>query len=393
MIAMLEFGSKAYWRAALSICAASYFIFAMMYVPQPMLPLFTQEFAVSETMASLIMSITVFSIGVCLLFFGPLSDALGRKSIMVWSMLGCTICTSIIALAPTVPWVITLRALQGIFLAGLPSVAMAYMSEQFTPRALGISIGIYISANTLGGMSGRIAGGALADLWGWRSAFLIVGCVSLLFWICFALMLPHSKPVQRSPFRFQAAWAPMKLHVYDPCLRRAFLVGGINASVFFGGLNYLTFRLSEAPFHLPASVLGLLFLAYIGGTVGSTASGRFSERRGKPSSILLGMALLAGGFLLTLIPSLWVMIPALVLQCFGFFFAHAATAAWVNANARFALASAASLYLCSYYLGGASGMMYLGIGWKLARWPGVIVIALLALGVSAWCALRIRSQA
>ncbi|MBD0383209.1 MFS transporter [Paenibacillus sedimenti] len=389
---MIEYGTKAYWRATISLSLASFFVFAMVYLTQPMLPLFTQEFGISETLSSMSLSVVVFCISTCLLFYGPLSDALGRKSIMVWTMLGSILTTLLLSLVPGYSALIGLRALQGVFLAGLPSLAMAYMSEEFAPRALGISIGMYISANSLGGMSGRIIGGILADLWGWRSAFLIIGLASGLFWVCFTVMLPRSRYFRPKPLRLGEALHEMKRHIGTPSMRNAFLIGGLNFAVFIGGFNYLTFRLSDTPYNLPASVIGLLFLAYLGGTVGSTVSGRFAERNGKTKALLLGIALFGAGILMTLVPSLWVIIPGVVLQCFGYFFAHSASAGWVNANAAFARASAASLYLCSYYMGGSLGSLYLGLWWHLYRWPGVVIGELLTLGVAALLASRMRQE-
>jgi YNFM family putative membrane transporter len=389
---MIEYATRAYWRATISLSMASFFVFAMVYLTQPLLPLFTKEFAVSETASSMSLSVVIFCISTSLLFYGPLSDAHGRKSIMVWAMLGAAICTVLISLVPSFTWMIALRALQGLFLAGLPSLAMAYMSEEFAPRALGISIGLYISANSLGGMSGRIVSGILADLWGWRTAFLVIGIASAIFWLCFTFMLPNSRHFQPKPLRWGEALKAMKLHMGNPLMRYAFIIGGMNFFVFIGGFNYLTFRLSDVPFNLPSSVLGLLFLAYLGGTVGSTVSGRFAERNGKTTAMLLGIVLLAGGLLMSLVPSLWVILLALVIQCFGFFFAHSASASWINANATFARASAASLYLCSYYLGGSLGSLYLGLFWHMLRWPGVVMGSIVVLVVTACYTLQLRKR-
>ncbi|QYR20924.1 MFS transporter [Paenibacillus sp. sptzw28] len=389
---MIQYGTGSYWRATISLSMASLFVFAMVYLTQPLLPLFTKQFHVSETVSSLSLSVVVFSISASLLFYGPVSDALGRKIIMVWAILGAAVCTILLSFAPNFTWIITLRALQGVFLAGLPSIAMAYMSEEFASSALGISIGIYISANSLGGMSGRIVSGILADLWSWRTAFLVIGIASALFWLCFTVMLPKSRHFEPRPLRFGEALLAMKRHIRNPLMRYAFLIGGINFSVFIGGFNYLTFRLSGAPFNLPASLLGLLFLAYFGGTVGSTVSGRFAESSGKPAAMLIGIALLGGGVLLTLAPALWLIMAGLFIQCFGFFFAHSASAGWVNANAAFARASAASLYLCSYYLGGSLGSLYLGLFWSALGWPGVVLGSVMALAVTALFSVRLRNS-
>jgi YNFM family putative membrane transporter len=108
---------------------------------------------------------------------------------------------------------------------------------------------------------------------------------------------------------------------------------------------------SREPYNLSSSVIGMLFFAYLAGTLGSVVSGRLSDKLGKSSCIMTGIAIISLGSLLTLISYLPVILLGLVLQCFGTFFAHSASASWVNARATFAKASAASLYLFFYDLG------------------------------------------
>ncbi|MFZ6044468.1 MFS transporter, partial [Vibrio natriegens] len=72
------------------------------------------------------------------------------------------------------------RALMGAALAGFAAVAVAYMAEEFTPRALMLAVGGYISANSLGGIIGRISGGFLSEQFGWQGAALVMAVFSLL---------------------------------------------------------------------------------------------------------------------------------------------------------------------------------------------------------------------
>ena len=62
---------------------------------------------------------------------------------------------------------------QGIVLAGLPPVAMAYLSEEIEPATIGAAMGIYIGGNAIGGMSGRLFTAAVTDYFSWHWLFLI----------------------------------------------------------------------------------------------------------------------------------------------------------------------------------------------------------------------------
>lgn len=309
---------------------------------------------------------------------------------MSWSMFGAVIMTILASRASDYTMLLIFRALQGFFLAGLPSIAMAYMGEEFSPKALSLAIGMYISANSLGGMTGRLLSGFIADHWGWRSSFLIIGLLSLLFVVSFVWLLPPSKQFQRTPFQFKQAVRSMVLHLKNPVLSIAFLIGGLNFFVFLGSFNYITFLLSSPPYRLSPTFLGLLFMTYLAGSVSSTLSGKWAQSLGKANCLIIGISLFAAGILCTLHHSLIIILFGLLLQCFGFFFAHSASAAWVNAHAAFARASASSLYLVFYYLGGSLGSLYLGVFWDAWRWPGVVSGSLIILFITLASSFKLR---
>jgi YNFM family putative membrane transporter len=78
----------------------------------------------------------------------------------------------------------------------------------------------------------------------------------------------------------------------------------------------------------------------------------------------------------------------LLVNSFGFFFAHSSASSWVSQNAQRARASASSLYLLFYYSGASAGGFYLNPFWEWLGWPGVILgswlILLLTFGLSIW---------
>jgi len=102
-----------------------------------------------------------------LLVTGPLSDALGRKNIMVISLLSTAIFTFISAFMQSWDGILLTRALVGFALSGVPAVAMTYLSEEIHSNYLALSMGLYLSGNSIGGMSGRLITGILTDHFSW----------------------------------------------------------------------------------------------------------------------------------------------------------------------------------------------------------------------------------
>src|SRR5690606_40787281 len=92
---------------------------------------------------------------------------------------------------------ITLRTLMGLTLAGIPAVAMVYLSEEMDPDALGYSMGLYIGGTAIGGMAGRVISGVLSDFLGWRLGTGILAALLLLAAVAVGVLLPMPRHLMR----------------------------------------------------------------------------------------------------------------------------------------------------------------------------------------------------
>ncbi|GGO78251.1 MFS transporter [Marinobacterium nitratireducens] len=391
---MIEAGSRAFWQATLALCLGSVMIFANVYVTQPLLPMIAEDFGISPLQAGWSFTVTTLTLGLSLLVYGPLSDALGRRGIILLTMAGVTLTTLALSFTQSYGLLLGLRALQGFFLGGLPAIAIAYMGDEFSRKALLLAVGFYISGNTLGGVGGRLVGGFVGEHFGWSQAFMAMACVSALLLAAVALLLPPSRGFSAKPLRPALMLRDLGDHLRNPLLLGAYLIGGLNFFIFINQYSYATFMLAEAPYGLSAQFLGMLFLTYLSGTVGSALSGRIAQRLSQPLCMALGVLLLMCGTLVTLIPSLTAIIAGFLINSFGFFFAHSTASSWVSRHAEHARASASSLYLLFYYLGASCGGFYLAPFWHGFGWAGVVVASLLVLTVTLMLSLLLyRSQA
>jgi len=384
---MIQAGTAAYYRATLALCLGSFIVFANLYITQPLFPLLRELFSLSALEATWSLSLAMLTLGISLLVYGPLSDSLGRRRIMLLTLGGASVLTLLIPLVDSYAGILGLRMLQGLLLGGVPAIAIAYMGDEFERPALLLAVGLYISANSLGGIGGRLIGGSMTDLAGWQSAFYLLGGVSLLGVVLFAKLLPPSQQFQPRPLRLSTMINDLGGHLKNPLLIIAYLIGGLNFFIFSNQYSYVTYVLSDAPFHLAPTWLGLLFLTYLSGTLSSAVSGKISLRISPPLCMLGGILILMLGTLATLNQSLTGIIGGLLINSFGFFICHSICSAWVNRQALHARASASSLYLLFYYLGASAGGLYLDPFWQAARWPGVVVGSLLVFTVTAALAI------
>jgi MFS transporter, YNFM family, putative membrane transport protein len=376
----------AFWLANVALFAAAFSTFALLYCVQPLLPVLARAFAVSPTISSLALSIPTACLGVGIVVASSFSEVLGRKQIMLWSLVASSLLSFAAALAPTWTLFLIARAFSGIALSGLPAVAMAYVAEEFDPSASGLAMGLYIGGTGLGGMTGRLLAALLTDAFSWRVAIGAIGAIALCSSVLLGALLPPSRHFRPHEPAIAKLFATAKNHLRDPGLLRLYVVGflimGGNVSLF----NYIAFRLLAAPYRLSQSEVGLVFLVYLTGVASSAWAGELAGRRGSRNVLALMLAVMLAGVLLTLGQLLWIVIAGFALISFGFFGAHTVASSWIGDRAFEAKALASSLYLLFYYAGASILGTITGKAWMAIGWFGVaasIVIALIAaLGVS-----------
>jgi YNFM family putative membrane transporter len=377
-------------RVRLALFAAGLATFALLYVPQPLLPLLSRAFGASPAAASLAMSAGTFALAIAIIPVSSLSEILGRRAVMTVSVLAAAVLGLIVPLSPSLPVLIGIRVLQGFALAGVPATAMAYLAEEVEKADLGRAMGLYIAGNAIGGLSGRIIAGILAEHGGWRVATAGVSALALACAVAFAVLLPRSSFFTPSPPRLRVLRATLARNLADTGLLRLYLIGFALMGAFVTVYNYLTFRLSGAPFDLSTSVISGLFTVYLAGTWSSTLAGRLADRAGRYVVLAVSVAVAIAGVALTLPSSLACVVAGLVVLTAGFFAAHSVASGWVGGRAPVAPAQASALYLCLYYIGSSVAGSAGGIFYSRGGWPATVAFAVVLLAVALASAVSLR---
>jgi YNFM family putative membrane transporter len=384
-------GSPDFRRINVALFCAGFVTFVTLYDVQPLLPLFAQEFGVSPAVSSLPLSFSTIALALGMLIAGTVSETLGRRRVMTAALF----LTSLLAMATyfshSFESLLMLRLLQGLALAGVPSVAMAYLGEEMDARSIGHAMGLYISGNALGGMTGRIGSALLCRYIPWHSAIALIGVISLLLTLLFLKSLPPSTNFHQRPFRVRYLFTSLFQHLRDPGLLCLYALAFLSMGGFISLYNYIGFRLLAAPYNLSHFQVSLIFLVYLLGSFSSGIVGSLIHRFGRPFMIRLTLSVMLGGTVLTLSGSLPVIVAGVGIFTCGFFSAHAIASSWVGRRARTAKAQASSLYLFSYYLGSSISGTAGGLFWVNFGWNGVAaMIALLTLTAFGVAALLLR---
>lgn len=382
-------GTPAFFRANIAFFLSAFSVFASLYSVQPLLPMFAQYWVRDAGTASLALSATTATMAVALIPASMLADRLGRRRLIV----GALIVTALlgILLPFTQIWwqLITLRTLMGVSLAGIPAVAMVYLSEEMDPNALGFSMGLYIGGTAIGGMAGRVISGVLSDWLGWRLGTGILAGLILLAAIAVAVLLPKPRQLVRDPIGLAELWRRCRASFDDAALPWLFASAFLLMGGFVTLYNYAGFRLALPPFALSHSAIASIFLVYVLGSLSSTWAGGLSQRLGRRMVFWALVALMGAGMAVTLIDNTLVIILGLAIATMGFFAAHGVASAWVTRRARVGKAQASAIYLVAYYLGASILGTLGGYAWTAWAWPGVMLVSGGAAALALLVAVRL----
>lgn len=367
-------------RITVALFAAGLTTFASMYSMQALLPSLSAAFGATPAHAALAVSLTTGLLALAIIPAGVLSSRFGRTRVMIASVVTACGIGLLLPLSPSLEVLLAGRAVQGIALAGVPAVAMAYLAEEIGAGGLGTAMGVYISGTTLGGLAGRLIPSFTLEAASWRWAAAAVAIAAALCAIWFARALPASRRFTPQPLELRVLAADFAGHLRNPRLLALFGLAFVLMGGFVSLYNFLGYRLIAAPFHLSDATAGLVFLLYLAGTVSSTAAGRLADRVGRTRVLTISVTTMTVGLAITLPDNLPSLLIGVLLCTAGFFGAHSVASGWVGSAATGNRAGASSLYMFAYYLGssiagGAAGFAYGRYGWAgIACYVGVLLV-------------------
>ncbi len=374
--------SRTFSARHLAVGLAGYCAFINLYSPQSILPLLSQEFHASAAEISTIITVSTLAVALTAPFTGTVADVLGRKRVIVAAMFVLVVPTLMVGLATSLSQLVFWRAVQGLVLPPIFAVTVAYIGDEWSPKEATTAAGIYSSGSSLGGFSGRLVTGFLADLVGWRAGFAALAAIAFAGAIAVAFLLPHERRFVRSQ-GLVASGRQMLAHFRNGQLLATFAVGFGVLFNFICTFTFVSFHLAAAPYNLSASWLGAIFIVYLVGSVLTPWTGWAVGRFGRRHFVVGVIALWLAGIALTLAPSLPLIIVGLALGAGCGLICQAVSTGYVTITAKAGRSSAVGLYVTSFYTGGSFGAAAGGVAWTLGGWSACVALVAAMLVIMA----------
>jgi predicted MFS family arabinose efflux permease len=266
---------------------------------------------------------------------------------------------------------------------------VAYIGEEWPPGEAAATTGVYTSGASLGGFSGRLFTGVIADLAGWRFGFGFLAMLTLIGATAVAVLLPREKHFVRSDGLI-AATRQMLGHFRNKQLIATYAVGFGVLFNFILIFTYISFLLARPPYNLSSTWLGAIFVVYLAGTVLTPMAGWAVGRFGRRRFMVRVIAVWIAGVVLTLAQSLPAIIAGLTLAASCGLLCQAISTGYVTITAKVGRSSAVGLYVTSFYVGGSFGAALGGFAYVYGGWPACValsvamLIAMAAIVFFAW---------
>lgn len=264
----------------------------------PSFPAIAGEFAIDLAAVQQTLSVYLLGFSIMSLLYGTLSDAFGRRPVVLGSLVVFTAASAGAAFAPTFGWLLVCRAFQGLSAGAGRVIGQAVVRDRLSGADAQRMMASITMVFGLAPAVAPVIGGYLHASFGWRSVFWFLTVLGLALFAITWRFVPESLPrTARVEFH------PLTLaRHYASALRNPRFVAGALAIAFtFGGQ---ALYISAAPhfvmdlLHLPATAFAWLFVPMIGGLVVGAAVGARWAARSSPMHLLrVGFGCMGAGAL------------------------------------------------------------------------------------------------
>jgi predicted MFS family arabinose efflux permease len=375
------------WLLAISVGA----IVANIYYAQPLLVEMGRALAAPATTMGLVAMLTQIGAAVGMLIFVPLGDKYNRRSLACLLLLAVSLALLAVALAPTVAFLAT--ACLGVGLASCAvHVLVPFAAHLAPPLERGRVVGIVLSGLLVGILTARTISGFLGSWLGWRAVYFVAAFAMLLLSGILRAKLPDVPPMEEISYveLIRSIGNLVRRHRE---LRQASLSGAMLFGSFSAFWTTMVFFLAGPPYHYGPSAAGLFGLLGAAGAVAAPMVGLFADRRGPRLAVLLGILITILAFVILAAggQALPVLIAGVILLDLGVQAAHVANQTLVYSLVPHARSRLNTVYMFSYFVGGALASYVAAVCWARAHWTGVCLFALallsIALGNHLWAAV------
>jgi predicted MFS family arabinose efflux permease len=352
------------------------FTVANLYYNQPLLPDIARTFAVSNGQAGLIAVLTQVGYAIGLVAFVPLGDGVEPRRLMLMLLGAVTVALLAEAFAPTLAFAAAAALAIGATTV-VPQVVIPLAAGMSPPERRGATIGQIMGGVLVGILGARAVAGYVGALMGWRWIYGAAAVVMVACAVGLRLGLQAYQPQATLSYReLLASLVPIARR--EPVVRDAALLGAMMFGSFSTFWTTLAFRLEWPPLHYGSEVAGLFGLLGLTGAAVAPLAGWMADRHS--ARVTIGYAIIVAAIAWVVLAvagaTLWGIAVGVVLLDAAVQGAQVSNQSRIYALHPQFHGRLNTIYMVSYFIGGALGSALGSAAWEIGHWPGVCAVGL-----------------
>lgn len=305
--------ATARWPAVLSLAMGVFGLVTAEFLPASLLTAMAADLSISEGIAGQSVTATALVGAIAAPSIPLLTRRIDRRVVMLWLTVLLVMSNGLAAVADDLWTLLAARVMLGVALGGFWSMAgalaMRLVPDDLFPRAMSLILtGVSVAT-----VCAAPIGAWMGELWGWRSAFIAAGAVSVATLVAQLFTLPSLPPRAHPDLRVFGEL------LSRPAVRMALLAVLFVISGHFAGFTYIR-PLMENITQLSVGAISAILLGYgIGGFFGNFVGG-YIAGRSERHAIVFGGTLIAALAVSLLLAGQVAAVAAVAIVLWGFAF-------------------------------------------------------------------------
>ena len=352
---------------------------ANIYYCQPLLGIMGRDLHVSDHRIGWIAMLTQAGTALGMLLFVPLGDIVERRALNVRMCVFVAFAAILNAVAPSYSLLALFSFVLGM--AGVvPHLILPFAAHLAPEGSRGKVVGTVISGLLVGILLARTAAGFVGAQFGWRAIFWISAGLMLALAFAFWRFLPQSHPTVRMHY-FDLLRSVANLVRDHADLRQSAFIGAMLFGAFSVFWTTLVFFLATPPYHYGARTAGAMGLLAAASAALAPIIGRLIDRQSPKLGIMVAVGLAVSSFFVMGLAGHWLfgLGAGVILLDVGVQTGHISNQTRIYNAFPHARSRANTVYMVSYFIGGALGSTLGNLAWSYAGWRGVCGVGALML--------------
>jgi predicted MFS family arabinose efflux permease len=343
---------------------------ANIYYNQPILKEIAADLGSTDSQAGMVSMLSQIGYGLGLFFLTPLGDKINKKKLIISLQILLIGALLLVTFTHNIFQLWALSLLISMFSVSVQVIMP--MAAGLDSQNRGKNVGTIFTGVLIGILAARVFSGSIAEWFGWRFVYLISAGAVTLATVMLQIKLPNVTTRFSGSYPQLLGSALQQIKRF-PMLREVSLVGILQFGLFCSFWTTLTFYLSGKPFNFSSDIIGLFGLVAIAGALLAPVFGKRADRGGSQNVRFIAVGLIIASIILMILQP--TSIPALVLAVFmldvGTQAIQVTNVAMIYTLDESSHSRINTIYMTSFFTGGALGTLIGIFAWKYGGWMGV----------------------